>query len=141
MLTGMADQSGAETASLMYEEEARRWAETGALQWCGSNAYAFTKLRCWLDSNGAKAEGVSERLQHYYAAAEAKFEESAPEWYDKFLRTKDWCSICGETYRLENLSLCTHCDVLLGYCHTEYGNKTANGNPKCPTCKSGEIVG
>jgi hypothetical protein len=135
------ESSRAQSAAHRFEDEAARWEETGELQWCGRNEYAFVKLGSWLISKGARIDGVSERLKRYYAAAEARFDKWGSDWYDKFLATRDWCSVCGESYRLENLSLCTHCDSLFGYCHQLTGGKAANGNPKCPRCQDGEIVG
>jgi hypothetical protein len=75
-LQGMADASGeALTASQKFEEEARVWEETGKLQWCGQNQYAFTQLHCWLLSDGAKADGVSKRLKRYYSATKSAFQK------------------------------------------------------------------
>lgn len=128
------------SASQKFEEEARLWEETGELQWCGKNEYGFIKLRCWIDTKGAAVDGVSERLHRYHEAVEAKYARWGDKWCDDFLRNRDWCSVCGESFRLENLSLCTHCQVLFGYCHYPM-EKAANGNPKCPRCEHGEIVG
>jgi hypothetical protein len=136
-----AESTRAQSASRRFEDEAARWEETGQLQGCGRNQYSFLKLSSWLISPGAKVDGVSERLQRYYEAAEESFKSWGPRWYDEFLATRDWCSECGESYRLENLSLCTHCQALLGYCHQLSGGKAANGNPRCPRCEQGEIVG
>jgi hypothetical protein len=130
------------SASQMFEEEAARWEETGEMQEGVSNAYGMTTLRCWIGSKGAQADGVSERLKRYHAAAEKLFEErEGPDWYDRFLRIRSACSICGTGFRLENLGLCTHCDALIGYCHQFDGGLAANGNFKCPKCKDGETVG
>jgi hypothetical protein len=75
-------------------------------------------------------------------AAEASLEKKlGPDWYDKFLRTRGACSICGEGLRFENLGMCTHCDALIGYCHQFDGGTAPNGNLKCPRCKDGETVG
>jgi len=137
----MAQSYKSLTASQMYEEEAKRWEATGQLQRNARLEYLVFTLRCWLISSGAKADGVSERLTRYCAAAESAFERQDPNWYEKLLRGTDMCSVCGETYRLENLSSCTHCVVMLGYCHQLSGGRAANGNPKCPDCRMGEIVG
>lgn len=139
----MAVKSGrGKSASQKFEEEAARWGETGEMQECGSDEYAFTKLRCWIGTGGAKTDGVSERLTRYYAAAEATLEQRlGPDWYDKFLRTRAACSLCGTGFRLENLGMCTHCDALIGYCHQFDGGFASNGNFKCPKCEDGETVG
>ena len=125
----------------MFEEEARRWEESGDLQRESSTPYGATVLRCWVASSGAKQDGVSERLQRYCETIVATLDGQDPDWYDDFLRIRDYCSICGESFRIENLSLCTHCQTSLGYCHQFIGGKAANGNIKCPSCEKGEIVG
>lgn len=127
------------SASQKFEDEAARWEETGQL---ASNEWLLTILTCWINSKGAESGGVSDRLKRYRQAAEEYVEKKlGPAWYGSFLRIRDSCSICGESFRLENLSMCTHCDVLLGYCHRSEGGYTPNGNLKCPRCKDGEIVG
>ena len=127
------------TASQKFEEEAARWEAAGEMQ---ADARTLTILRCWIRSKGAKTDGVSERLQRYHEAAEEWLKQQlGPDWYDKFLRTRSSCSICGEGFRLENLGLCTHCDALIGYCHQFDGGVATNGNLKCPKCKDGETVG
>ena|ERR1022692_336589 len=130
------------SASQMFEEEATRWEETGEMQVGCSTEYGVTVLRCWIHSEGAKAEGVSERLNRYHAAAEETMKNKlGPHWYDHFLRTRSCCRICGTGFRLENLGMCTHCDALIGYCHQFEGGMAPNGNLKCPRCKDGETVG
>lgn len=127
------------TASQKFEEEARLWEETGKFQRSGQDRYAFLQLQCWLLSAGAKADGVSKRLKRYYKAADKRF--GGQDWLDDFLRIRDNCSLCGASYRLENLSICTHCFISLGYCHQGEGGLAPNGNFRCPSCKVGEIVG
>jgi hypothetical protein len=130
------------SASQMFEEEAARWEETGEMQRGVSNAYGMAVLRIWITSTGAKADGVSDRLKRYHKAAERLFKKrEGPDWYDRFLRVRSACSICGEGFRIENLGLCTHCDARIGYCHQFKGGVAANGNLKCPRCKYGETVG
>ena len=126
----------------MFEAEAARWEKTGRMQKGVSNAYGMTTLRIWITSKGAKADGVSERLKRYHKAAEEHIKKKlGPDWYDKFLRVRSSCHICGEGFRIENLGLCTHCDALIGYCHQLKGGFAPNGNLKCPKCKNGETVG
>ena len=138
----MAAESGkALTASQKFEEEARLWKETGEVGWSGLNEYGYTKLRFWLESEGARADGVSDLLWEYGETIEqAIIDARQPGWFAAFMRTRDYCSRCGENYSLANLCFCTHCDILLGYCHQFSGGKAANGNAKCPSCEMGEIV-
>jgi hypothetical protein len=129
-------------ARLKFEEEAQRWEETGGLQACGNNKYAFTGFDCWMRSDGGKQDGASELLLRYHAAAQENLNRRlGADWYETLMRTRDYCSECGETFRIENLSFCTHCTALFGYCHSSIGGRAANGNPKCPRCGVGEIVG
>ena len=128
------------TASQKFESEAERWEETGTLS--PVNEYYATKLHCWIGSSGAETDGVSERLKRYHAEVEAQITQAlGGNWYDKFLRVRDRCSVCGEGFRLANLGLCTHCDALIGYCHQFEAGLAPDGNPKCPRCADGEIVG
>jgi hypothetical protein len=138
----MAAMTEGKSASQKFEEEAARWEETRQMQETGWNEWGLTILRCWIHSKGAEADGVSERLKRYHEAAEEQMEKKlGPDWYDRFLRTRDACSICGTGFRLENLGMCTHCDALIGYCHQFEGGLAPNGNLKCPRCKDGETVG
>ena len=138
----MADEpTNALTASMLFEEEARLWESTGEIKRSRTFSYGLGSLRLWLDSEGAEKDGVSEPLRNYYRAAAQLLLQQDEDWWDNLLRVRDTCSRCGETFRVENLSFCTHCDALLGYCHARTGVKAANGNPACPICKDGEIVG
>jgi hypothetical protein len=130
------------SASRKFEEEARRWKETGETGWSGLNEYGYTKLRFWLSSQGAFDDRISDLLWEYGETVEQVFiDGKQPGWFSAFMRTRDSCSICGETFMLGNLGFCTQCECLLGYCHRFSGGRTANGNPKCPACGAGEIVG
>jgi hypothetical protein len=127
------------TPSQKFEEEARLWEETGKLGWSGQNEYAWVKLRCWSWSDGAKREGISERLKRYVAASEAPFKQFGANWYEDFLQAWDVCGVCGRNDRLEDLSFCTDCDFL--HCYRHLTSRAANGNRKCPRCETGELVG
>ncbi len=121
-----------------YEDEAAKWEETGQFDYFSKGRYSFVRMHLWLDSRGARFEGVNERLQRYYWALK---EELKPEsWYDDFLNERDICRECGESFSYENLSFCTFCEANYGYCHKPGGFGT-NGNPVCPLCGKGEIVG
>jgi hypothetical protein len=127
-------------ASAKFEAEAARWEETGKLQEASRTPYFFVRMELWLDSRGAQAEGVSERLRLYYYAVKERFDVYPAGWYDSFLSERDYCSGCGETFHNENLSFCTNCLALFGYCHQPSG-RAANGNTLCDRCGEGEVVG
>lgn len=129
------------TASQKFEQEARHWKETGEIGWSGLNEYGYTKLRFWLGSEGAHGDRVSDLLWEYGEMVEQRLIAAKPRgWFGAFMGTRDYCSICGESFMLSNLSFCTHCDCLFGYCHQFSGGTAANGNPQCPICKTGELV-
>jgi hypothetical protein len=129
------------TASEKFEAEAKRWEETRRLRAFSGEQYAFLRLQCWLLSDGAKADGVSKTLKRYYSALKARLRRKyGRDWLDSYLSIRDNCR-CGESFRMENLSVCTNCYVSLGYCHRSSGGTAPNGNPLCPSCKVGEIVG
>jgi hypothetical protein len=124
-------------ASTKYEEEAAKWEETGQFDYFSKGHYNFVRMYLWMSSRGAAAEGVSERLLRYYRALRAELKPDG--WYDQFFDGRDYC-VCGETFRYENLSLCTSCESTFGYCHMP-SKMAANGNVLCPRCNEGEIVG
>jgi hypothetical protein len=126
--------------SRQYEEEAARWEETGKLQDAGRTPYYFVRMELWFNSRGAQVEGVSERLQRYYGAVKKEFDGYPEGWYDDFLSERDYCSGCGETFHNENLSFCTCCFGLFGYCCQPSG-LAPNGNVLCNRCGKGEVVG
>jgi hypothetical protein len=45
------------------------------------------------------------------AQAMRKSSRLDPDWYNRLLNTKDCCDRCGETYRLENVRICTNCSM------------------------------
>lgn len=128
-------------ANELFEEEARQWEACGVIAEERKFAWGLGQLRCWLHSEGAMVDGVSERLQRYYKAAAGAMAKRNEGWWDELLDMRDSCSACGESFRVENLSFCTHCQCGLGYCHALVGGKAKNGNWQCPICKQGEVVG
>ncbi len=41
--------------------------------------------------------------------SESMANKGGSEWYDTFLRQRSNCSVCFETYKIENLSVCPKC--------------------------------
>ena len=93
-------------ASLAYEEEARRWDESGRPVLARPDPIHAMKLYCWTGSAGAKHDGVSERLSAYLRALRDELARTDPHWYDALLSQKDYCDRCGESWRYENVSFC-----------------------------------
>ncbi len=101
-----------------------------------SSNYDRMLVYLWCYSDGAKKEGVSAEIAEF---ASANMKAIGDRNYDRMLRDRDYCSSCGETYRLENLSICIDCRNVYCYrCRGRYG-VCANGNPSC-SC-GGDLVG
>lgn len=122
------------------ESAAANWKEQGkasAALW----KYEAPVVRAylWLGSTGGRKEGYSEDL---YDFVNASFQVLGDDRYSKFLAQRDYCLGCGESYRIENLCICTNCSRL--YCYRCVGGELnagqcPNGNVQC-TC-GGEYVG
>src|SRR5262245_23464136 len=126
--------------SLRYEQEAQRWFEAGRPADDTMAELDIVKLNCWIASDGAKGEGVSNTLKAYVKALMAELDRRHPNWLDDLFSDRESCRICGTSWRGENMSLCTYCSETFPPCHkpTFY---LSNGNLECPHCKQGEIVG
>jgi hypothetical protein len=61
------------------------------------------------------------------------------DWLDEVLDERGSCRGCGESYRAENLAVCTRCHDTYCYRCARLGGTAANGNAAC-RC-GGEIVG
>ncbi|MEO8754404.1 MAG: hypothetical protein ABI624_17170 [Casimicrobiaceae bacterium] len=98
--------------------------------------YDLIAVRCWAYSDGAKAEGVSDNLRAFIRACEAALRD---DWLDAYLSDRESCRECGESYRFENVSLCTNCSRKLCYKCVGAVPRAPNGNPACQC--GGEFVG
>ena len=119
-----------------YESLANRWNEQGRPAELLLDGYALIALRCWSWSEGGKREGMSELLQAFLRASEDVLPE---DWIDDYLYNRETCRICGETYKLENMKLCTQCSRTCCYRCSAQAEKALDGNPVCPC--GGELVG
>jgi hypothetical protein len=119
-----------------FEALAHEWHANGRPSTLLVEGYALIALRCWTCSDGARVDGVSDTVRDFVRASE----EALPgDWLDTCWSERESCGRCGETYRLENIMLCTDCAGT--YCH-KCGSgqpRAANGNYSC-IC-SGELVG
>src|SRR5262245_2397207 len=127
--------------SARYEEEARQWDASGRQFRPSPDPMRVMKIHCWTGSAGARRDGVSETLETYVTALRSELKRQDADWYDRLLSTKDACDRCGETYRLENVSVCTNCSATFTPCHFPQVDYAPNGNRQCPHCREGEIVG
>jgi hypothetical protein len=120
-----------------FEALAEAWEPSSA----SPSPLLVTRMYLWVNSTGAKKEGVSPRLSAMVKALRAQLDKEHPTWYESMWDGHDYCRVCGERYRMENLSMCTHCDALHGPCHMGSGGLASNGNSLCAACHVGEIVG
>jgi ribosomal protein S27AE len=119
-----------------FESIARRWSTAGKPNSMLVDGYRLIALRGWTYSPGGKTEGVSEELAAFVRASEAAQPEK---WLDAYLSQRETCSRCGESYRFENVSLCTHCHRTYCYKCASSSARAPNGNATC-SC-GGELVG
>lgn len=74
--------------------------------------YDRVRAYLWSSSEARKADGASSDLTMFGGA---NFRALGSDNYYKMLRTRERCTGCGETYKLENLSICLECDRV--YCY------------------------
>lgn len=119
-----------------FESQAERWDAAGRPAAQLADGYALIALRCWSWSAGAKRDGASLLLQAYRRASE---QAQPGDWLDAWFDDRETCRGCGESFRFENVALCTHCHGT--WCHRCAAGhpKAANGNAGCPC--GGELVG
>jgi hypothetical protein len=119
-----------------FEGLAAEWSATGrpaSLLPCGQRLLA---LRCWSHSRGGKTDGMSDDLRAFMEASERAQPEG---WFDDCLSERASCDRCGETFRMENLMVCTHCSRTRCYRCASDTERLANGNLGCGC--GGELVG
>lgn len=125
-----------ETARERYEARATEWIEGGRSPDLLAGPSTLMTMRCWTYSDGGKKDGASDGLREFIAASE---QAQRPNWLDAQMDGRAGCRACGESFRVENLAICTHC--MRNYCYGCKGKDglAANGNAAC-AC-GGELVG
>jgi len=125
------------TAREKYQRIAEQWDRDGRPVSALEGGYALITLRSWTYSEGAKAEGISDMIRAFVRASE---DAQHRDWLDAYFSDQESCRGCGESYRFENVSICTACGSKYCYrCKGNYG-RAHNGNLACQ-CGSGELVG
>jgi hypothetical protein len=119
-----------------FESLAREWHARGMPDSVLLEGYGLIALRCWTCSRGARAEGFSDELAAFLRASE---KAQPQDWLDAYLSDRETCARCGESYRFENVSLCTHCHRTYCYKCASSSTPASNGNNAC-SC-GGELVG
>jgi hypothetical protein len=119
-----------------FEAAAAKWSTSGRRASSLLSGRDLIAARCWTFSRGGQTDGASETLRAFIRASEAA---QPLDWLDDHLSERESCRHCGESYRSENLMLCTDCSRT--YCHrcAAGGEMRRNGNVAC-TC-GGELVG
>jgi hypothetical protein len=97
---------------------------------------AFFAAKCWIGSGGAQGSRLKEQISPLLNVSESSL-ESFLNWND-LLNIRSLCSICGEGYRLENLSICCSCGKHFCY-RCSSAKMHSNGNKLCKC--GGEEVG
>ncbi len=123
------------SAKANYEELAQTYLETKDPKHLLSG-WNLALAVWWCNSKGAKSEGISKMLAAYLEVCR----EGLPkDWIYAYIDERGNCSFCGESYRIDNMSVCTNCKST--YCWRCVGGRTKhpNGNPAC-AC-DGELVG
>jgi len=112
-----------------YESLAARWVESGRpAEGAPLGPLGVLTLGCWLQTDGAQREGVSPLLKEFESSLRQDLDRTEPGWLDRLLSQPSYCDRCSETYRLENLSLCTRCTNSYCYrCSIEF-DRAPNGN-------------
>jgi hypothetical protein len=128
-------------ASIRFESDAREWDAQGRPADFTKPGYYMMQLICWTGSRGAKAVGVSDLLKEYLATLRAWRDRKNPSWYEDLWDDRVYCNYCGESWRLENVAICSNCNAKFPICHTPQTVTLPNGNSECPICCAGEIVG
>jgi hypothetical protein len=95
-------------------------------------------LRCWVGGLPNTPKAVDPLIAEFCAASVARRDALAPGWYDRLLSLRDCCERCGETYRVENLAVCSQC--LSTWCHRCLNQPKAANGYRLHSC-GGEFVG
>lgn len=127
-------------ARAVFQRDAEQWIAQGRpAAGLVTDPQRLLVLHCWCGNRGVKENGgAGEAIEEHHRASWAAMEAQSPDWYEILLSEHLRCADCGETYRLENLSVC--CGCLRKTCWCVVGAERLNGNPLCPVCHD-EIVG
>jgi hypothetical protein len=119
-----------------FEAVAAGWDAAGRPAAMLVRGYSLIAQRCWSWSPGAKVDGVSATLKAFIAASQDALPE---DWIDAYFDDRESCARCGESYRFENIRLCTHCHRTVCHRCGSTMQTAPNGNTAC-AC-GGELVG
>jgi hypothetical protein len=123
-------------SSRRFESLAHEWDANGRPASGLLEGYDLIALQCWTYSAGGKSDGASDTLRQF----EKTSADAQPDgWIDAYLSERETCRACGESYRFENVRLCTHCSRT--YCYRCASERPAAPNGNCACVCGGELVG
>ena len=123
----------------MFLAAAEKWQAAGRPdELLCSHDWRLMVMFCWVPSEGALREGVEPVLEEYVRVSKSTMDACRPGWYDRLLSTREYCDLCGERYRLENLVVCTKC--LRNSCWRCITSARAPNGNRLHGC-GGELVG
>jgi hypothetical protein len=124
------------TAKEQFEAAATDWDAAGRPGDSLVSGWRLLVLHCWSTSEGGRRDGMTSILSEFLRMSERV---QGPDWLDQMLEGREACARCGESYRTENIKICTHCLATVCYRCAAVGGQAENGNPGC-RC-GGELVG
>jgi len=96
----------------------------------------YLKTTCWLATHaGSELKALPEVAEFMAACRDAYGGES----YERYLRQRDRCTVCGESYKVENVSYCVECHMR--YCARCRGDIQRDGHGGYLCDCGGQVVG
>src|SRR5262245_58480517 len=102
-------------ASAEYERQASEWDAAGRPE-PSADPWSTMVMGCWIGSPGATQQGVSATLRAYHLALSKMLDQRNVNWLDDLFDDREYCRICGESWRTENCSVCTGCSATFPPC-------------------------
>ena len=120
-----------------YKQQAINWINNGRQDNLLIADLPLAALSCWYGFHSyVKTPDIDPVIGEYCAACKAKQPEG---WYDKVLWRREYCTGCGQTYKIENMMICTKCHEVYCFPCAGQGKHDEKGYSLC-RC-GGELVG
>lgn len=123
------------SAKQKYEELAKKYEESKDPSTL-LKGWGLATAVWWSYGKGAKHDGISDRVKTYLERCTQGLPEN---WTDAYDNVRENCPYCSESYRTENMSVCTHCFSCCCWRCVGKQEKHSNGNHACDC--GGELVG
>ena len=112
-----------------YEKQAMNWINSGRPDNLLIKDLPLAALRCWHGFHTyVKTPDISPAIGEYLSACEAKLPEN---WYETVLWQRAYCAICSQTYKIENMKICTGCHEVYCYSCASQGARDENNYSLC----------